>query len=181
MFKIIREHRKPDNNLESLIENYQRLVSYVINCYLALEDDRQEAAERVWHDVSLMQEPFSRLDEKQQKNLICQIARNKAVDVYRERAKNDNVPLDETIDQDVRTNLANAGQGVAERIALALQSLNEEDYKLLSLLYEYGYTIGELSKYYKCKEKTLYKRVERAKNRLAQLLAEDGIDVKQGF
>ena len=162
-----------DKILHGLMQSYRPLVSYVIKRYLDNISDVEEADSRVWSEAALVIDRFVPLTETDRKNLLCTIARRRAIDVYRERIRSDHEPL-----ENVSEYLGNStDRSMAESIALTIDSMDDADRELLLLRYKFGYTAAELAKVYKCNKLAMYKRIERAKTRLAQLLAEDGIDV----
>ncbi len=167
-------NRREDNTLiERLMHSYRPLILHVIKRYLSSFDDIEEAESRVWSEVRLVAKRFHTLDSTDEKNLLCTIARRKAIDVYRARIRNDYEPL-----ENVENYINNfTDDQLAESIAIAIDSLLNSDKELLLLRFKYGYSVAEISKVLNCKKTTVYKRIERAKERLASILLEDGIHV----
>ena len=146
---------------------------YVIKGFLSEPADIEEAQSRVWSEASLVIGRFEGLAENEKKNLICAIARRRAIDVYRERIHYDYEPIENVAEYLTK----HTDDKLAESIALSLASMDTDARELLMLRYKYGYSIDELSAIYQCSPVAMYKRIGRAKKKLAELLAEDGIDV----
>jgi len=170
---LFRRKNSNDELFEVLVKNYQALVLYVIKGFLSEPADIEEAQSRAWSEVSAVIGRFSALEEKDRKNLLCTIARRRAVDVYREQQKHEHESL-EDVSQYISTH---SDDRLAADIALSIAAMKDADRELLLLRYKFGYSIDELSDIYKCGAAAMYKRIGRAKKRLAELLAEDGIDV----
>ena len=173
MLPLFTDKSKNNRLINRLIHSYRLLVLHVIRRYLDIPSDVEDAESRVWNEVVFVINRFEALDENDKKNLLCTIARRRAIDVYRERVRNDYEPIDNVADYLTD----HSDNDLAERIAFAFSSLSSNDREFLLLRYKYGYSVSEMSKLFKCKKLAMYKRIDRAKERLATVLAEDGIDV----
>ena len=108
----------------------------------------------------------------QTKKYFVNIVRSISIDVYRKRKKQQTLSFDEfeeTIADDFK-NIENLLDGM--EIEVYLFQLPKSYYTILSLKYDNGYSYKEIAEILDIKEENVKKRLQRARNKLREILVE---------
>lgn len=151
-----------------LYETYRSLMFYVANQILRNDQDAEDAVHDAFLAIAENIKKFSRLERHKTKAFIVTIVENKAIDLYRRKARRSEAPLDETLG--ISPSLE-GGSGLTECI-LRLPGRYREFFRLK---YQMGYSTREIAALMGISWPAARKLEQRAKDKLRQLCEEEEI------
>lgn len=161
------------DKLEALYLTYRQLMFYVAYTILhdipAAEDAVQQAFLRAMNHL----EKISGVDCPQTKNFLVIIVKNIALNLYNARRKRNTVSFDEVegwLLASPRDELHD--WEASQQLEDLMERLPESYRDALMLRYDNGYTAAEIASLLQISEENAKKRLQRARAKLAQLIAE---------
>ena len=157
------------HKFEVLYRAYRRLMFYIANRILNNEQDAEDAVHSAFVSIA---ENIQKIDEPmcpKTRGYIVTIVESKAIDIYRRKQRHPKYRLEEeTAGLTVTYDEANV-------ITRCISLLPARDRQILMLKYRYGYTNPEIAGMLDLSEAAATKRIQRAKEKLEQLAAEEGL------
>lgn len=160
---------------EQLYHKYRGLMYYVANKILCNEQDAEDAVHQAFLAV-IKNAPkiFSKnFDVKcpKTRSLVVIITERKAIDILRGRSRKPEVELNEDI---VGWEIPLPGDGP---LSAAMAKLPARYREVLMLHFDNGYTAKEIARLFDIKQESVQKLIWRAKERLREILKQEGISV----
>ena len=157
------------HKFEVLYRAYRRMMFYIANRILNNELDAEDAVHSAFVYIA---ENIQKIDEPmcpKTRGYIVTIVEGRAIDMYRRKQRHPKYQLDEeTAGMTVTYDDANV-------ITRCISLLPMQDRQILMLKYRYGYTNSEIAGMLDLSEAAAIKRIQRAKEKLEQLCAEEGL------
>ena len=162
----------PDDKhkFEILYHAYRGLMFRIAKEILKDEQDAEDAVHTAFVTIA---ENMQKIEEPlcpKTKGYIVIIVESKSIDLYRRKQKNAKVlPLEEEL----------VGSATAYEdsyaISRCISLLPSQDKYILLLKYEYGYDNREIAKILNISQSSAIKRIQRAKQKLEKICAEEGL------
>lgn len=161
---------------ETIYELYHRQMYAAAHRILgksrAAEDAVHEAFLKIIEHLEKISDPKC----PQTRAFVVTIVEHKAIDLYRRQKRRPILPIDEMWDagaEDPSLAAVNEGSPVARAIA----RLPERYRSLILLKFDCGYSEREIAEMLDMSEANVKKTIQRAKTKLAALLAEEGVEI----
>jgi RNA polymerase sigma-70 factor (ECF subfamily) len=169
-YLLLIDNESDKNKFEQLYEKYRKLMFYVSNKIL---NDTYLAEDAVHHAFLSIIENLEKIDEvdsHKTKSYIVTIVRNHSINIYNQRKRHPLVPIEEMECSFTEDRY----QGIEEEDLLVATILKLPIiYKdVLTLKYVQEYSNNEIAQMLGITEITVRKRIERAKNKMKQILKE---------
>lgn len=161
------------DKLEALYENYRQLMFYVAYSILhdipSAEDAVQQAFVRTMNHL----EKISEIDCPQTKNFLVIIVKNISLNLYNSRRKKSMVSFDEVEGWLLASPRDEIHEWeTAQDLEEIMEQLPESYRDALMLRYDNGYSAAEIAVLLQISEENAKKRLQRARAKLADLIAE---------
>lgn len=173
-----KQRQTQSEKLEALYKTYRHLMFYVAYSILhdipTAEDAVQQAFVRVISHI----EKISEIDCPQTKNFMVIIVKNISLNLYHSRRKKETVSFDEV----EGWMLSSARDEIQEwedsqQLESFMERLPESYRDALMLRYDNGYSTAEIAALLGIQEENAKKRLQRARAKLADMIAEgEGVD-----
>lgn len=158
------------HKFEILYQEYRGLMFRIAKGILRDEHDAEDAVHTAFVSIA---ENIQKIDEPicpKTKGYIVIIVESKSIDLYRRKQKNAKVlPLEDEI----------VGPATVYEdsyaISRCISLLPSQDKHILLLKYEYGYDNREIAKILNISQASAIKRIQRAKQKLERICAEEGL------
>lgn len=142
--------------------------------------DAEEAVSTAFLKIAEKFMKLKKLDGRKRAAYYCVITKNCSYDILRERGRREEIPLGE--DEDIKDVSPDVSDEVLsdygyERIVEAIRSLPEKYAQVLYLQNVTGLSIAEIASDLGQPENVIRKRLERARQKLREILEEQGITV----
>ena len=142
--------------------------------------DAEEAVSTAFFRIAENFRKIKKLEPRKRAAYYCVITKNCAYDIHRERGRRGEIPLDD--DEEITDVSPDVSDEVLsdygyERIIEAIRSLPEKYAQALYLQNVTGLSISEIAANLGQSESTVRKRLERARQKLREILEEQGITV----
>ena len=163
------ESPKQQSAFEEIYLTYRKLMFHIANNILNNAEDAEDAVHNAFVAIA---EHIEKIDAPvcpKTKDYIVTIVEGKAIDIYRKKNRHPHLSLCEEVIGFV-VDPAEC-QGVTQCFA----RLPAQCRHILLLKYRYGYNNRELSQLLQLSEANVIKRIQRAKEKLAQLCEEEGV------
>ena len=159
-----------DARFNSLVNNYWSIMFKVANAILGNEKDAEDATQNAFISLYRKYDKYKDLDEASMVDLIYFITKNRARDIYRKNQliNKHYAPFEDGFSVPVNT-MVEGEEGVFLK---AMSALSESDKRIIIIRYYYEYDIRDIAKEFRITVKGAYKKIERAKERLAKALSE---------
>ncbi len=158
------------HKFEILYQEYRGLMFRIAKGILHSVEDAEDAVHTAFVSIA---ENIQKIEEPicpKTKGYIVIIVESKAIDLYRRKQKYANVlPLEEEI-----VGFAIQHEG-SYAISHCISLLPAQDRHILLLKYEYGYSNQEIAKILNITQAGAIKRIQRAKQKLEIICAEEGL------
>lgn len=166
---------KDRSHFEQLYNRYRGLMHYVANKILQNEQDAEDAvhqaflaiiknASKIFHKNFDVKCPETR-------SLVVIIVERKSIDILRQRSRKPEAELDEEI---TGWEIPLPGDGP---LSDAMAKLPARYREVLMLHFDHGYTTKEIARLFDMKQESVQKLIWRAKERLREILEQEGISV----
>lgn len=163
------DSQEDKHKFEILYHKYRGLMFYIANRILNHSQDAEDAVHTAFVAIAENIEKTGDPDCPKTKAYIVTVVESKAIDAYRKKRRYREIPLDEDI---VGIPVVYDGPNA---IAACFARLPGQYRDILMLKYRYGYTNREISRILHISEANTTKRIQRAKQKLDALCAEEGI------
>lgn len=163
------ESPQQQSTFEEIYLSYRKLMFHIANNILNNDADAEDAVHNAFVAIAENIEKIETPVCPKTKVYVVTIVESKAIDIYRKKNRHPHLPLSEeiigfTIDPAEK-------QGVTHCFA----RLPAQYRHILLLKYRFGYDNRELARLLQLSEGNVIKRVQRAKEKLAQLCKEECI------
>ena len=156
---------------EQVYRHYRGLMYEAAFRLLGSEEDAEDAVHQAFlylaENISKISEPIC----TKTRSYVVIIVKSKSLDMLRRRKRRPTVELGEN------TPGLSAALPEGRGLAAAIAKLPGRERELILLKYAYGYTNSECAKLFGLSYHGIHSLDQRAKNKLRQLLQEEGIDV----
>ena len=154
---------------EEIYLAYRRLMFHIANNILKNDADAEDAVHNAFIAIAENMDKIEAPVCPKTKVYVVTIVESKAIDIYRKKSRRPHISLSEEI---IGLSIDPAEtQGIAHCFA----RLPAQYRHILLLKYRFGYDSRELARLLQLSEANAIKRVQRAKEKLAQLCKEEGI------
>lgn len=161
------------DKLEALYENYRQLMFYVAFSILHDIPSSEDAVQQAFVRVMSHLEKISEVMCPQTKNFLVIIVKNIALNLYNSRRKKSTVSFDEVEGWLLASPRDEIRQWEDQQQLEELMERLPESYRdALMLRYDNGYSSAEIAALLQISEENAKKRLQRARSRLAELIAE---------
>ena len=164
-------------DFETIYKKYSASVFRKIFAILRTPSDSEDAAQETWIKVLKNMELLRGKDERVVLSYIMRVAKNEAISRIRERKK-ENVLFSEIDGADIPDDsefFDICSKINEETIIKCIEALDEIYSSVLLYYYLHHYTVREIASLLSLKEITVYKRIERGRKKLIELLERSGI------
>ena len=149
-----------------LYEQYLNLMLHTAYQILGNQEDAEDAVSEAFIRIAKNFSKFNGEVCPKTANQFVIIVRNIAIDIYRKNKKKDEISFVDDIE------VKNSNDNVSEELEFALSLLSRPEKDILYLYYIYGCTVKEISKLFAISQAAAYKRIQRAKSHLKEILEE---------
>ncbi len=152
---------------KKLYDEYLNLMLYTAYNILGNQQDAEDAVSEAFLRIA---KNFSKLEKTicpKTANQFVIIVRNISIDIYRKNKRKKEIPFQEDM------NLKYDDKSESSDLESALSNLNQSEKDILYMYYIYGRTIKDISKLFDISEAAVYKRIQRAKSHLKEILEVD--------
>lgn len=161
------------SKLEIIYQEYKNLMLHVANGILG---DRNESEDVVQQSLLKLIKIIHKIEEPKchkTRALVVTIVERTAIDLYRQRQKSNTIPFDE---EAVPRQAVSEIDGVPAHLdlAAAMAALPVRYRQVLLLRYDDGFSCREIAGLLSMTEPNVRKTIQRAKEKLAELLEEGG-------
>ena len=167
------EDKDEQSKFEKLYYEYRHLMTYIAFDILKDEKLAEDAVHNAFIKISNNLKKINEISCHKKKSFIVVVIENVAKDMYRKRKREKEIPFEENIDIKVSDDFSLNSFGI-ETIVSKIESLPDIYRNILVLKYLQELNNKEIAKLLNIKESTVRKRLERAKDMLAELLEKDG-------
>ena len=167
------ESAEDRSKLEIIYQEYKNLMLHVANGILGGQTDSEDVVHQSFLKLIKVLHKIEEPKCHKTKALVVTIVERTAIDLYRRRQKNNVIPFDE---KSVPIPAASAIEGIQTRldISAAMAALPARYRQVLLLRYDDGFSCREIAGLLSMTEPNVRKTIQRAKERLAELLEEGG-------
>lgn len=160
-------------DFEIIYNEYRELMYYAASRILGDTNDSEDVVHQAFMKILDMMDDIDEPKSPDTRAQAVIITQHFAIDLYRRRRKRTLVPFDVT---DRRYSLDEAAADIANAgpVETAILRLPDRYRNVILLKYNIGYSNAELAKMLDMSEENVKKTVQRAKNKLKKLLAEEG-------
>lgn len=151
------------HKFEIIYEEYRQTMVKVAYKVLHNKQDAEDAVHLAFLKVAEIITTIEDSVSPRTEGLMVVIAKNKAIDIYRENERNDTVELQEW-DEDVSAEISNDGL-----LVQCIAKLQDNYRRLLLLKYYHGYSTKEVAKIMGISEVNASKLDQRAKKKLKEI------------
>ena len=164
--------------LEKYVPMMKSLAYSILNDYQLSEDAVQEALVRLYQN----KEKLGNIDSKESKNFIYTITKNEALRLAQKELTKNNNEIDVQLFEESGFNNIEGQldidafcdeQGFSMMITEALKGLSKTDRDIIAFKYGAGYTLKEIAGILNMEKDTVYKRHQRALDKLKNILESD--------
>lgn len=161
------------SKLEIIYQEYKNLMLHVANGILGDQTDSEDVVHQSFLKLIKVLHKIEEPKCHKTRALVVTIVERTAIDLYRRRQKNNVIPFDE---ESVPIPAASAIEGIQTRLdfSAAMAALPARYRQVLLLRYDDGFTCREIAGLLSMTEQNVRKTIQRAKERLAELLEEGG-------
>ena len=164
------EYPKDEDRFRTLVVKYWDVLVNVAREILGNSSDAEEAAQEAFIKLYVDFDKYKDYDDKSLVSLMYLITKSRAIDIYRKNKSNRNV-LTEYNDE-VIPSPSTFIDSEYNKLSEAMLKLSETDRKAIMLKYYYEYGIEEIAESFGIGVQGAYKKIERAKKKLASLIKE---------
>ena len=158
-----------DRRFKALVNRYWDTLVNVAEDILGNAMDAEDAAQNAFIKLYRKFEKYKDLDDESMVYLLYTITRNCAKDIYRKNSLNSKRILSFEEDR-LSLNVKHDENG--SKLLDAMLKLDKSDRRIVALKYWYDLDIKSIAEEFDISVKTAYKRLERAKEKLAAALEE---------
>ena len=163
------ETPRQKSDFEEIYLAYRALMFHIADNILHNAEDAEDAVHNAFIVIAENMEKIETPVCPKTKIYAVTIVERKAIDIYRKKNRHPHLPLCEEV-----VGIA-VDPTACDGIARCFARLPVKDRHILLLKYRYGYTNRELAHLLQLSEANVIKRTQRAKEKLAQLCKEEGI------
>lgn len=157
------------HKFEVLYLEYRGLMFYIANQVLNNEQDAEDAVHTAFIAIAENIQKIEKPVCPKTKGYVVTVVENKAIDLYRRKQRHPKIPFDE------ETAGLTVSYDGSHTIARCFSLLPAQARHILMLKYRYGYNNREIAKILNITQDTAIKRIQRAKQKLEELCAEEGV------
>ena len=165
------ESKEDKDSFEKLYKEYVKLMYKVAFDILNNQEDAEDAVSEAFMRISKNFQIVHKFICPKTANQFVIIIRNISIDMYRK-----NKQLSENIYFDDEISDSYFDEFEQNNLKHSIERLNDTDKDILYFHYIYGYELNEISKLLGISKTAVYKRLQRAKQNLKQILEEDKYD-----
>lgn len=165
------EGKKEKSKFKALHRKYEKLMFYIAYRILNNEKDAEDAVQEAFLSIAKNFSKISEIECPKTRNYIVTIVENKALDIYRSKARMTSVSTDE---------LPGASEDVMQEqsgLVSAMARLPVRYRQVIVMKYSCGYKTGEIAKMLGLSSENTRKLIYRAKERLRDELKKEGVEV----
>lgn len=164
------------SKFEIIYTNYKDLMFYVADQILQNRHDAEDAVHQAFLSVISILERIEDPSCPKTRSLVVIIVERKAIDIYRKRR---HVASGEWDENTLPYSVASTSEQVTHSMGLAaaIAVLPPRDREILLLKYDEGFSDREIAKLLEMKDDAVRKAIQRAKERLQNELAKQGITI----
>ena len=164
------EYPKDEDRFSTLVIKYWDVLVSVAREILGKSSDAQEAAQDAFIKLYVDFDKYKGYDDKSLVSLMYLITKSRAIDIYRQNKSNSNVLT--AYNDEVTPSPLTFIDSEYNKLSEAMLKLSETDRKAIMLKYYYEYGIEEIAESFGIGVQGAYKKIERAKKKLASLIKE---------
>lgn len=158
---------------EQIYLAHKQTMYYVASCILKDTHEAEDAVHQAFLRVIDLLDKVDNVDSRETRAYLVVITQSVAIDIYRKRKKSGTVSYDE-MENYLFSNMENEYEE-KDAIVRAINKLPVNDFAVLRFRYSYGHTNAEIASILRISEESVRQRISRARKRLSQLLAEEGV------
>ena len=161
------------SKLEIIYQEYKNLMLHVANGILGDQRDSEDVVQQAFLKLIKIIHKIEEPKCHKTRALVVTIVERTAIDLYRRRQRSSLLPFDE---EAVSVPAASELEGLQTRLdlAAAMAALPARQRQVLLLRYDDGFSCREIAGLLSMTEPNVRKTIQRAKERLAELLEEGG-------
>ncbi|MER0286000.1 sigma-70 family RNA polymerase sigma factor [Clostridioides difficile] len=156
---------------EKIYEKYRQIMFYVANKILKDDHLSEDAVHNAFLRIIKNIDKIDEVDSPRTKAFIVIIVERIAIDFYRKRKREKVSDIEEEY-KHREINFSIEDKVCESNLAIALAKLNESYFQVLSLKFQYGFSNKEIAKVLNLGEENVYKRIQRARKKLKEILEE---------
>ena len=164
------EYPKDDDRFSTLVIKYWDVLVNVAREILGNNSDAEEAAQEAFIKLYVDFDKYKGYDDKSLVSLMYLITKSRAIDIYRKNKSNSNVLT--AYNDEVTPSTSTFIDSEYNKLSEAMLKLSETDRKAIMLKYYYEYGVEEIAESFGIGVQGAYKKIERAKKKLASLIKE---------
>ena len=165
------ESKEDKDSFEKLYKEYVKLMYKVAFDILNNQEDAEDAVSEAFMRISKNFQIVHKFICPKTANQFVIIIRNISIDMYRKNKQlSENIYFDDEISDSYFDGFEQ------NNLKHSIERLNDTDKDILYFHYTYGYELNEISKLLGISKTAVYKRLQRAKQNLKQILEEDKYD-----
>lgn len=165
------DSKEDRSKFEQLYHRYCGLMFHVANKILRSEQDAEDAVHQAFLSILKNFEKISDVECPETRSLVVIIVERKSIDLLRQRSRRPEAELDEEI---CGWEVPLPGDG---GLADAMAKLPARYREVLMLRFDNGYTTKEIARLFDMKQESVQRLIGRAKERLREILEQEGITV----
>lgn len=171
MYLSMLDSKEDKDSFEILYKEYVKLMYKVALDILNSQEDAEDAVSEAFVRIAKNFQIVHKFVCPKTANQFVIIVRNVSIDMYRKNKQlSENIYFDEEV-------LDSYFDGFEQsNLKHSIEKLNDSDKDILYLHYIYGYELNEISDLLEVSKTAVYKRLQRAKQNLKQILEEDKYD-----
>lgn len=156
---------------EKIYEKYKQIMFYVANKILKDDHLAEDAVHNAFLRIIKNIDKIDEVDSPRTKAFIVIIVERIAIDFYRKRKREKVSDIEEEY-KNREINFSIEDEVCKSNLAIALAKLNESYFQVLSLKFQYGFSNKEIANALNLGEENVYKRIQRARKKLKEILKE---------
>lgn len=172
LYLSVIENDKDRSKLEIIYQEYRDLMLYVANGILGDTNDSEDVVHQSFLKLIKIIHKIEEPRCHKTRALVVTVVERTAIDLYRRRQRVQTVPWDE---EAISVSEPRTDEAVDRLdLAAAIASLPPNYRQVLLLRYDSGFSCREIAGLLSMKEANVRKTIQRAKERLTELLGEGG-------
>lgn len=163
------DNEQDKETFKMLYEQYLNLMLYTAYQILGNQEDAEDAVSEAFIRIAKNFSKFNGEVCPKTANQFVIIVRNIAIDIYRKNKKKIEIPFADFSDE---VEVQSLDQNSGDELEAAISSLSQPEKDILYLYYIYGSPMKDISKFFDISQDAAYKRIQRAKSHLKEILEE---------
>ena len=158
-----------ETRLTELVMKYWNEMARFSESILGNHQDAEDAVQSAFISIIERFDSYRDKDDKALETALYVIVKNKSIDIYRKNRLRNYSPLEEN------TKTVQFSVPEEDRLACAINSLEERDRDFIILRFAYGYNVREIAEMFDLSYFAAQRGILRAKNKLGRYLEEEGV------